>query len=289
MLLAGGGALLVAGLLFALLGRKRSEPAATAPPPAERAPRPGDTWTNNKDGMASVWLPPGRFTMGCTPGDARCDPAQLPPRQITFDRGFWMARTEVTVGAYKKFAGETATRLPEAPAFNAGWSKDDHPMVNVTWDDARAYCAWSGGRMPSEAEWEYAARGGHPDWFQPWGNEPAACAPGAPNGARFDDGAACRKAGTERVAAYGPNGFGLHDIAGNAWEWCADEWNSNYSDAPSDGRAFEEGSTSSRRVLRGGSWINGADYLRVSIRSRWYQNRGRDFIGFRCVRDGEAR
>ena len=89
------------------------------------------------------------------------------------------------------------------------------------------------------------------------------------------------------MGAYGPNGFGLHDVAGNAWEWCADEWNANYSDAPSDGSAFfEEGSTASRRVLRGGSWINGADYLRVSIRSRWFQDRGRDFIGFRCARDG---
>lgn len=288
-LVAGAAALLVAAVLVAVLSRRRSEPRAAGPPPAgERSRRAGDAWTNPKDGLASLWVPPGKFSMGCTPGDNRCDPAQLPSREITFDQGFWLARTEVTVGAYKAFAKETATRLPDAPAFNEGWQKDDHPIVNVTWDDARAYCAWAGGRLPSEAEWEYAARGGHPDRFHPWGNESPACAPGAPNGARFDDGAACRRAGTERVGVYGPNGFGLYDIAGNAWEWCADEWNANYSDAPSDGSAFEEGSTASRRVLRGGSWINGADYLRVSIRSRWFQNRGRDFIGFRCAREGES-
>ena len=288
LLVVGAVALLLAGLVGVLLGRRRSEPASAASPPGvARIPRAGDAWTNTKDGLVSVWVPAGRFSMGCTPGDDRCDPAQLPSREITFDQGFWLARTEVTVGAYKAFARETATRLPTAPAFNEAWQKDDHPIVNVTWDDARAYCAWVGSRLPSEAEWEYAARGGHPDWFHAWGNESPACAAGAPNGARFDDGATCRKAGTERVGVYGPNGFGLYDIAGNAWEWCADEWNANYSDAPSDGSAFEERSAVSRRVLRGGSWINGADYLRVSIRSRWFQNRGRDFIGFRCARDGE--
>jgi formylglycine-generating enzyme required for sulfatase activity len=284
---AGVGALLVAGLLAALLGRNRGAPAADASPgpAAEPGPRAGETWTNPRDGLVSVWIPPGKFAMGCTPGDARCDPAQLASREITFANGFWFGRTEVTVGAYKAFASATATRLPPAPAFNDGWQKDDHPIVNVTWDDARAYCAWTGSRLPSEAEWEYAARGGHADWFHPWGKESPTCAPGAHNGARFDDGAACRRAGTERVGVYGPNGFGLYDVAGNAWEWCADEWNANFSDAPSDGSAFEEGTAASRRVLRGGSWINGADYLRVSIRSRWYQGRGRDFIGFRCARD----
>jgi formylglycine-generating enzyme required for sulfatase activity len=288
LLVVGALALVLAGLIGVLLGRRPSEPAGAPPPPeVARNPGAGEAWTNPKDGLPSVWVPPGKFSMGCTPGDDRCDPAQLTSREITFDKGFWLARHEVTVGAYKSFARETATRLPEAPAFNEGWQKDDHPVVNVSWDDARAYCAWAGSRLPSEAEWEYAARGGHPDWFRPWGNEPPVCAPGAANGARFDDGGTCRKAGTERVGVYGPNGFGLYDIAGNAWEWCADEWNANYSDAPSDGSAFEEGSTASRRVLRGGSWVNGADYLRVSIRSRWFQNRGRDFIGFRCARDGD--
>jgi formylglycine-generating enzyme required for sulfatase activity len=283
----GGAAALLGIVAFALASRGGHERGAAAAPPAATGEREaGEAWVNARDGMPFVWVPPGRFTMGCTPGDDKCDPRDLPSREIAIARGFWLGRTEVTVGAYKAFSQAAGTDLPEAPPFNEGWAKDDHPVVNVSWDDARAYCAWAGARLPSEAEWEYAARGGHADRYHPWGNEPPSCTVGAPNGARFDDGSACRRAGTERAGAYGPNGFGLHDLAGNAWEWCADAWNDDLGQAPADGSAFHD-EEANRRVLRGGSWINGADYLRVSIRSRWYQRRGRDFIGFRCARDGD--
>jgi formylglycine-generating enzyme required for sulfatase activity len=292
-LLAGAVLLAVVGALLAVYASRRSRAAAAAAPamapPAEtRKLSAGDVWTNARDGLVSVWVPPGRFAMGCTPGDDRCDPKQLPSREVTFAQGFWLERTEVTVGAYKTFARESGAKMPAEPAFNPGWGKDDHPIVNVSWDEARAYCAWAGSRLPSEAEWEYAARGGHPDWFHPWGNEPPACTAGAGNGARFDDEAGCRRAGTERVAAYGASAFGLFDLAGNVWEWCADEWNADFSASPTDGRALDHGAAA-RRVLRGGSWVNGPDYLRVSIRSRWFQKSGRDFIGFRCARDGDPR
>jgi serine/threonine-protein kinase len=286
--LAIGGAAVLLGLIaLGLASRAEHEPVtAMEPPSGLRERKPGEAWVNARDGLPFVWVPAGRFTMGCTPGDDKCDPKDLPSREIGIARGFWLGRTEVTVGAYKAFSQAAGTSLPEAPRFNESWAKDDHPIVNVSWDDARAYCAWAGGRLPSEAEWEYAARGGHADRHHPWGNEPPSCTAGAPNGARFDDGSACRRAGTERVGAYGANGFGLHDLAGNAWEWCADAWNDDLGQAPADGSAFDD-QEATRRVLRGGSWINGADYLRVSIRSRWYQRRGRDFIGFRCARDGD--
>jgi eukaryotic-like serine/threonine-protein kinase len=287
--LAIGGAALLLGLLalaLAARGRKAEPEVALEPPKTLRGRQPGEAWVNARDGLPFVWVPAGRFTMGCTPGDDKCNPKDLPPREITLARGFWLGRTEVTVGAYKAFSKAAGTDLPEAPRFNEAWTKDDHPVVSVSWDDARAYCAWAGGRLPSEAEWEYAARGGHPDRVHPWGNEPPSCTPGVPNGARFDDGSACRRAGTERVGAYGGNGLGLHDLAGNAWEWCADAWNDDLGKAPADGSAFDD-QEATRRVLRGGSWINGAEYLRVSIRSRWYQRRGRDFIGFRCARDDQ--
>jgi formylglycine-generating enzyme required for sulfatase activity len=285
--LAIGGAAVLFGLFVLALASRRHEDseATVTPPPAIRARRAGEAWVNAKDGLPYAWVPPGRLAMGCTPGDPRCDPKDLPSREITFEDGFWMGRTEVTVAAFRAFARDTGAKMPDPPSFNRDWTKDDHPIVGVTWEQARDYCAWAGGRLPSEAEWEYAARGGHADWYHPWGAAPPACAAGARNGARYDDGGACRRAGTERVGAYGANGFGLHDLAGNAWEWCADAWNEDHSKAPADGRPSEEGA-SSRRVLRGGSWVNGPDYLRVSIRSRWRQDRGRDFIGFRCARDG---
>ena len=283
----GGSALFLGLIALALASREHRDPEPTvAPRETIRERRAGEAWVNAKDGLPYAWVPPGKFAMGCTPGDPKCNPADLPSREITFAAGFWMGRTEVTVAAYKAFASATGAKMPDAPWFNEGWSKDDHPVVGLSWEQARDYCAWAGGRLPSEAEWEYAARGGHADRFHPWGNEAAACTAGAPNGARHDDGKNCRRAGTERVGAYGANGFGLLDMAGNAWEWCADAWNEDHSGAPTDGRPFDDGGAS-RRVLRGGSWINGPDYLRVSIRSRWYQDRGRDFIGVRCARAGE--
>jgi formylglycine-generating enzyme required for sulfatase activity len=242
----------------------------------------GDTWASPRDGTEYVFVPAGTFEMGCTPGDDQCDRARWPARRVTFDEGFWMARTETTVGAYQRFATETGRPMPPAPDFNRGWSAIDHPIVNVTWHEAEAYCAWAGGALPKEEQWEYASRGGHPDWFHPWGNQKPVCAEGAPNGARFDDGRACREAGTARVGSYSRNGFGLADLAGNVWEWCADPWQPRYGDLPS--RVGEPDEPGGRHVLRGGSWVNGPEHLRVSIRSGWLAGTGRDFIGFRCVR-----
>ena len=92
--------------------------------------------------------------------------------------------------------------MPKAPSFNKGWERDDLPVVNVPWETAGAYCAWAGGRLPTEGEWEWADRGGHADWYYPWGTDEPVCQPGAPNGARFDDEKECRDQGPEKVAAY---------------------------------------------------------------------------------------
>ena len=280
ILLGAAVAALLLALLLLLMPR---EPAAGARSPEdepETGKDKGSTWTNPRDGLDYAWIRPGSLRLGCAPDDPKCDPARLPSREVRFDRGFWMGRTEVTVSAFKRYAGAESRPLPPDPSFNRRWRKEDHPIVNVPFGSADAFCAWAGGRLPTEAEWEYAARGGHAGRRFPWGDEDPVCRRGAENGARFDDGAACDAAGTQRVAAYSANGYGLFDMSGNAWEWCQDRWKNTdpESKEPADGRP--------RRVLRGGSWVNEGWYMRASIRSRWLEgDESRDFIGFRCVRE----
>jgi formylglycine-generating enzyme required for sulfatase activity len=267
-------ALVIAGVMAAaLLPRGRRSP----PAPGNARPdegRRGQTWANPVDDLDYAWVPPGRYPMGCTPGDANCDPATLPYQDVTIPDGFWMGRTEVPVAAYKRFAAATGREMPKAPFFNKGWERDDLPVVNVPWETAGAYCAWAGGRLPTEGEWEWADRGGHPDWYYPWGKDQPVCRPGAPNGARFDDEQDCHDHGPEKIAAYAANEYGLYDMAGNVWEWTQDVWRGDAA----EGRQ--------RRVLRGGSWVNKPAFLRASIRSRWFEGpESRDFIGLRCVRE----
>jgi formylglycine-generating enzyme len=269
---------------------------AAAPPPAEY-----------------VHVPAGSFEMGCVAKDADCTDDEKPPHRVTLSTGFWLGRTEVTVDAFGRFVAATGHRTT---AESDGWSyvvedrirqkpgvrwdtgkAGAEPATHVSWYDAAAYCAWAGGRLPTEAEWEYAARGGAAGRRYAWGDSPSPLVGGRkhanvwdesvkkvfPNEkdviAGYDDG----HVRLAPVASFEPNGFGLHDMAGNVAEWCADWFNKLTYGAPrKDPRGPGLGS---ERLLRGGSWNDGPAYLRLSERIGYAPGLHNDSIGFRCARD----
>lgn len=181
-------------------------------------------------------------------------------------------------------------RHPEGPQSDLS-GRGDHPVVQVTWDDAQAYCAWAGVRLPTEAEWEYAARGGLAGARYPWGDERE---PGGehrmnvfqgtfPSTDTGDDGFV----GTAPVDSYGPNGFGLYDVCGNVWEWCADWFDATYH--RTERREDPVGPPSgTHRVMRGGSYLCHESYCwryRVAARSSNTPDSSAGNIGFRVAAD----
>jgi formylglycine-generating enzyme required for sulfatase activity/tRNA A-37 threonylcarbamoyl transferase component Bud32 len=230
-------------------------PGASAVPPATIAA--GAKKVNPKDGLTYVWIPPGTFRMGCSPGDNECFDDEKPANQVTITKGFWLGQTPVTQQAYQRATGQN-------PSYFKGTNL---PVETVTWDESRAYCAATGGRLPTEAEWEYAARAGS-------------------TGARYgnldeiawDLGNSGGK--THEVGQKLANGFGLYDMLGNVWQWVAD----GYGNYPSGAQSDPSGSATSRfRALRGGSWVSNARFARVSLRYRYVPGVRLYNIGLRCV------
>jgi formylglycine-generating enzyme required for sulfatase activity len=160
------------------------------------------------------------------------------------------------------------------------WQADsgyaNHPVVEVSWYGAQAYCEWTGGQLPSEAEWEYAARGGLEGKLYPWGDESPTCDEQAYAGVNFGN---CGGT-TVSIGSFQPNSYGLYDMAGNVWEWVSSLYQS-YPYNAEDGR--EDLSASGSRVLRGGSWLNDAYFLRVASRSYVGPTDGYFSLGFRCA------
>ena len=197
---------------------------------------------------------------------------QIPYEVKTYDRignpvlFFYMDTTEVTVGQFKKFLAET-----DHPFDGDLWAKvyeysptEKHPMIYVDWHDATAYSKWAGKRLPTEEEWEFAARGGLKDKVYPWGDNASL----ARDYANYKGTRGKNKWGyCAPVGSFKPNSYGLYDMAGNVWEWCQD-WYDNDEHT---------------RVLRGGSWSYGTSYLRVAHRN--YNGPYGRYLGdgFRCV------
>jgi formylglycine-generating enzyme required for sulfatase activity len=232
----------------------------------------GTVKVNPQDGLKYVWIQPGSFEMGCSRGDNECSDEEKPAHRVTLTRGFWIGQTDVTVGAYKRFAGATGREMPGAPNFNGAWANENMPIVNASWNEAHDYCAWAGGRLPTEAEWEYAARGG--DAQERYGN--------------IGDIAWYSKNSqgqVHEVAQLHANKFGLYDMLGNVWEWVNDWYGPGYyQNSPSQDPS---GPTSgSKRLMRGGSWSNYPGNIRVSYRSSDDPAMGNAYVGFRCGGEG---
>jgi len=304
----------------------QGEAPARTPPPAP-APTPVDTRVRAADGMVMVYVPAGQFDMGhagtqwiwggsLRDGDLRLQVfTDEQPRHSVYLDAFWIDRTEVTVAMFRTFVQATGYRTT---AEKLGWghpwtegpiedewprvagtdwqhprgpessAQDDHPVVQVSWEDADAYCEWAGGGLPTEAQWEKAARGNDGRTW-PWGNTydgargnfcDARCPVERWKQDRYDDGYAF----TAPVGSFpgGASPYGALDMAGNVWEWVADWYDSSYSvGAPTDNPSGPRFGT--ERAMRGGAWIDNEPWVRATVR---YQNPPTsrcDDVGFRCA------
>jgi len=197
---------------------------------------------------------------------------------------FEMTRTEVTVEQYKACVDAGSCSAPDDGWESCNWGYSDrgsHPINCVDWDQAQDFANWVGGRLPSEAEWEYAARSGGRDWKYPWGDEAATCE----RAVMYDGGDGCGRDSTWPVCSK-PSGnttHGLCDMAGNVWEWVQDWYHDSYDGAPTDGSAWET-PTGSDRVNRGGSWYFGARFVRAAYRNGGLPGDRFGGVGFRLAR-----
>jgi len=234
-----------------------------------------------------AYIPAGSFMMGSTDGDDN----EKPVHEV-YVEAFYMDKYEVTVAQYQQFIKGMSHRQPENWQEQLQYPK--LPVIYVSWDDANTYAKWAKKRLPTEAEWEYAARSGNKGYKYSWGN-------GSPIGRKggnivdetakhrftdltiwsgYDDGYVF----TAPVGSFEPNEFGLFDMTGNVSEWCADWYDENYY-ASSPKQNPQGPASAIGRVLRGGAWSNYPDLLRCAVRGRGdttYRTAG---IGFRCVQD----
>jgi len=217
-----------------------------------------------------VRIPAGSFQMGSN--DGRDD--EKPVHSVTL-KSFTIGRYEVTFDEYDQFAKANGKPKP----YDSGWGRGERPVINVSWEDAVAYVQWLSNitgkhfRLPTEAEWEYAARAKTTSDYY-WDGQ-------ADDFAWFTGNSAHK---THQVGQKKPNAFGVYDTAGNVWEWVQDCYEVNYNQAPKDGTASEQ-QDCNMRVLRGGSWIDQSDWMRSAIRYGDNPDSHSYIAGFRLAQD----
>jgi len=277
------------------------EPAVGAVPPAraakpltpaeEQALRPKDSFRECDNCPEMVVVPAGSFMMGSSPEEIAALVKQhriedyrgeAPRHRVIIARPFAVGKFEATFAEWDACVADGGCAGNRTPS-DQGWGRGRRPAINVSWNDAQEYAAWLSSktgkiyRLLTEAEWEYAARAGSATSFA-FGDTITK------SQAQFSEGAYASAGRSVEVGAFKPNKFGLHDMHGNVWEWCGDNWHRNYLGAPQDGSLWR-GGDGSRRVLRGGSWVSSHQvFLRSANRVGEWTGVRTDEHGFRVAR-----
>jgi formylglycine-generating enzyme required for sulfatase activity len=229
-----------------------------------------------------IRVPAGTFQMGCVESDTSCLDNERPGHEVTFLEPFDLMGAEATIAQYAQFVADSGHPVPPSPEFPQA---ADHPVVLVNWDDAADFCEWAGGRLPTEAEWEYAARGGQAGLVYGTSQELSRdqvnygadrCCSGATGGGDA-------WVNTAPVRSFPPNDFGVYDMTGNVWEW-VDGWLDDDYYASSPPINPPGAATGYSRIARGGSWLNFAAALRTSVRLPFAQTGQTSNVGVRCAK-----
>jgi serine/threonine-protein kinase len=276
-------------------------PVVAAKPVPSVGPRLGEEKANLTDAQRYVWIPPGKFTMGCSPQDNQCSDDEKPAHPVEITKGFWMAQTAVPLASWQRYRTITgAAALPgqdnTGRKINGSTNDASAPIVAIDWDRAQAFCKWAGGRLPTESEWEYAARAGS---VQARYGEIDSIAWYADNAGRqrFDSYALLRLTreardrallengnGPRPVGQKRPNAWNVYDMLGNVSQWTSDWYGeSYYRESPSHDPAGP--ADGKDRVTRGGSWFHGSRAIRASARLPIPKGEVRSGLGVRCVLD----
>ena len=271
-------------------------PAAETPSPITAAGlKPGSEFKDCAACPPMVVVPSGRFVMGSPSSEKGHLDNEEPPHVVTIARAFAVGKYEITFEDWEACVTDRGC----ARADDSGFGRGRRPVINVSHENAVGYVAWLSEktknkyRLLTEAEWEYAARAGS-DKARFWGSSPdRACQyanvfnPATKAKYKDSDREAfnCddRYVETAPVGSFRPNGFGLHDMLGNVWEWVEDCWNASYSGAPTDGSAWSTGECS-KRVLRGGGWYYGPRNVRSAKRLKNEASKRGNDVGFRVAR-----
>ena len=259
-----------------------SPQAAPLSPIQEKALKPKDTFKECANCPEMMVVPAGSFTMGSPTSEPGHSADEGPQHTVTIARPFAVGRFEVTFDEWDACAADGGCNgyMPS----DEGWGRGRRPVINVSWDDAKAYVAWlskktgKSYRLLSGAEYEYATRAGTQTAY-PWGN-----AVGTNNANCHACGSQWDARQTAPVGSFAPNGFGLYDMVGNVREWTEDCYHARYIGAPADGSAWIEGADCSSRVVRGGSWLLAPVFLRSASRYWFTTDYRLNYLGFRVAR-----